>query len=55
MCQKKLGDGARARQFFDLARRWSESHKEASAEYAAELAEFRREAGELLGVGNKND
>jgi serine/threonine protein kinase/WD40 repeat protein len=55
MCYKKLGDSARARQFFDLAERWSISQQESREPNAAELPTFRVEASELLGIGKKKD
>jgi tetratricopeptide (TPR) repeat protein len=55
MCQQKLGDSARARQFFELAQRWSTSQQEALAPFAVELTAFRVEASEVLGIGKKKD
>jgi tetratricopeptide (TPR) repeat protein len=55
MCHQKLGDSARARQCFELALRWSDSHQDSLAPYAAELNAFRVEAGELLGIGKTKD
>ena len=44
------GDRARARQFYDLAVRWSGSHKEALTPYLVELTAFHAEATALLEV-----
>lgn len=51
MCVQKLGDSARARQFFDVAVRWSAAHQNSLAEYVADLTAFRTEASELLSIG----
>jgi WD40 repeat protein len=53
MCFQKLGDSARARQFFNVALRWSISHQDALAPYVTELTAFRAEASELLGIGER--
>jgi tetratricopeptide (TPR) repeat protein len=50
MSHLQLGDSARARQFYDLAVRWSGTHKEALAPYLVELAAFHAEAAGLLGL-----
>jgi eukaryotic-like serine/threonine-protein kinase len=53
MSHHQLGESALAREFYDLALRWSVAHNEALNPYAAELAVIRAEAAELLGVKHK--
>jgi hypothetical protein len=55
MCQHKLGDPAKARQYYDLAERWANAHRDALAPYAGELKAFQDEAVEVLGIGKKKD
>ena len=54
MAHHHLCDSARARDFYNLAVRWSGSHQDLLAPYAAELAAFRSEAAALLRVKEKN-
>ena len=54
MAHHHLCDGARARDFYNLAVRWSGSHQDLLAPYAVELATFRDEAAALLGVKEKS-
>ncbi len=53
MSHHQLGEGAQARQFYDLAGRWSEAHKAVLAPSLTELAVIRAEAAELLGVKDR--
>ena len=53
MSHRQLGETARAREFYDLAVRWSVAHHEALKLYAVELASIQAEAAELLGVKDK--
>ena len=55
MSHHQLGDSARARQFYDLAVRWSGSHKQALTPYLVELTAFHAEAAALLEVKEKSD
>ena len=50
MSHQKLGEAARAREYFDLAVRWTRTHRGRSAEEAEELAAIHAEAEERLGV-----
>jgi hypothetical protein len=50
MCHHQLGDGVRAKQFHDLAVRWSASHKESLAPFLVELTAIHAEAGAVLGL-----
>ena len=50
MSHHQLGDSAQARQFYDLAVRWSDAHNEALSPNAVELAAIQAEAAALLGV-----
>jgi serine/threonine protein kinase/WD40 repeat protein len=53
MSHQQLGESARAREFYDLAVRWSGAHKEALAPFEAELAAFHAEAEEILKIEKK--
>ncbi len=55
MCYHQLGEGVKARQFHDLAVRWSDAHQEELMLYSDELAVIQAEAAELLGMTAKND
>jgi serine/threonine protein kinase/WD40 repeat protein len=46
----KLGETARARDYYDWAVRWPRTHKQLSSRNLVELDMFRAEASELLGV-----
>jgi hypothetical protein len=50
MSHHQLGESTRARQFHDLAVRWSDTHREALKPNAVELAAIQAEAAALLGV-----
>jgi eukaryotic-like serine/threonine-protein kinase len=50
MSHHQLGERAQARQFYDVAVRWSVAHSEALKQYAVELASIQAEAAEVLGV-----
>ena len=50
MSHHQLGESALAREFYDLALRWSVAHHEALNPYVAELAAIQAEAAVLLGV-----
>jgi len=51
----RLGEAARARDYYDLAVRWTLAQRGLSAGQLDELAAFRAEAEELLGIESKND
>ncbi len=53
MSHHQLGESASARQFHDLAARWSDAHREALRPYVVDLAAIQAEAAELLGVKDK--
>jgi serine/threonine protein kinase/WD40 repeat protein len=53
MSDHQLGERAEARQFYDLAVRWSDAHVEAISPYLTELTAVQAEAAELLGVRDK--
>jgi tetratricopeptide (TPR) repeat protein len=55
MSHYQLGESARARQFYDLAVRWSGTHKEALAPHLVELNAIHGEAAGLLEVKKKKD
>jgi len=50
MSRQQLGDGARAKQLWDLAVRWSASHQESLAPFVVELAAIHAEAEAVLGL-----
>jgi eukaryotic-like serine/threonine-protein kinase len=52
MSHHQLGESARARQFYNLAVRWSGTH-EVPTDVVVELATFKVEAADLLGVKDK--
>jgi uncharacterized protein HemY len=53
MSHHQLGESVRARQFYDLALRWSVAHHEALNPYVVELSAIQAEASTLLGVKDK--
>jgi serine/threonine protein kinase/WD40 repeat protein len=53
MCHQRLGEAARARDYYDWAARWTRTQVNLSADHLEELAEFRAEAKELLGIKEK--
>jgi WD40 repeat protein len=55
MSHHQLGDSAKARQFYDLAVRWSGAHQESLRPFVEELTAFHAEAAGLLGVKEKKD
>ncbi len=55
MSHHRLGETARARDYYQWAVRWPHTHKELSAEHLEELEVFRAEAAELLKVEVKKD
>jgi serine/threonine protein kinase/WD40 repeat protein len=50
MSHQELGEAARARDYFDLAVRWTRTHRGRSAEDAEDLAVIHAEAGQRLGL-----
>ena len=52
MCHHRLGEKARARDYYDLALRWMRTHSELTDDELEELDEFRAEASRLLGTSN---
>ena len=55
MSHHRLGELARARDYYDWAVRWANAQRDLPEGYADELAAFRAEAGALLGIDPKND
>jgi hypothetical protein len=53
MSHHRLGETARARDYFDWAARWTRAQPGLSAAYREELTAFRSEAEELLGIEKK--
>jgi hypothetical protein len=53
MSHHQLGESARAREFYDLALRWSGSHKQSLTPSLAELTAIQAEAADLLGVKDR--
>jgi eukaryotic-like serine/threonine-protein kinase len=53
MSHHQLGESARARQFYDLALRWSVAHHDALNPYVVELSPIQAEASALLRVKDK--
>ena len=54
MSHHQLGESARAREFYDLAVRWSVAHQRSAQPcMLVELAAIQAEAAELLGVKDK--
>ena len=51
MAHEKLGEKEKARQWYDRATRWMERNQPTNKE----LASFRAEAAQLLGVDKKRD
>jgi hypothetical protein len=54
MSHRQLGEAARARDYNDWAVRWTRAQQGLSEGYLEELALFRAEAAELLGIDKKN-
>ena len=50
MSHHRLGEPARARDYYDWAVRWSRTHKGYSSGHVEELDMFHAEASEVLGV-----
>jgi tetratricopeptide (TPR) repeat protein len=55
MSHHRLGETARARDYFDWATRWAKVPRDLDAVEGAELTAFRAEAEELLGSNPKKD
>jgi eukaryotic-like serine/threonine-protein kinase len=55
MSHHRLGETGRARDYYDLAIRWTRVQPPLPAEEAEELAVFRAETEELLGIARKKD
>jgi eukaryotic-like serine/threonine-protein kinase len=53
MSHHQLGERAQARQFYDLAVRWSAAHSEALKPFLEESTAIQAEAAEVLGVKDK--
>jgi len=53
MTYHRLGERARARDYYDWAVRWTRTQRGLSAGHLEELTGFRAEAGELLGIEEK--
>jgi WD40 repeat protein/serine/threonine protein kinase len=55
MSHHRLGEAARARDYYDWAFRWTAAQRRLSAERRDELSFFRVEAEELLGIDRQKD
>src|SRR5262249_7818371 len=55
MSHRRLGEPARARDYYDWAVRWDQAQRGPDAVEPEELAAFRAEAEELLGIDRKDD
>jgi WD40 repeat protein len=55
MSYHRLGETARARDYYDWAVRWGSTQRELEPEQCEELTALRAEAGELLGIDHKKD
>ena len=55
MSHHRLGETARARDYFDWAVRWTQAQRGLSASHLEELTRFRAEAAELLRIETKKD
>jgi tetratricopeptide (TPR) repeat protein len=55
MSHHRLGETARARDYYDWAVRWIEVQGGLSTHSLEELSMFRAEAEELLGIGRRKD
>jgi eukaryotic-like serine/threonine-protein kinase len=55
MSHHRLGDAARARDYYDWAARWAKVQRGLDAKLLEELTAFRTEAEELLGIDRKKD
>jgi hypothetical protein len=55
MTHHRLGEAVRARDYCDWAVRWVAAQHELKPEQLDELAAFRAEAEEALGIHRKND
>ena len=55
MSHHRLGEAARARDYYDWAVRWVQVQRDLKPEHLEELTAFRAEAEELLGIDRKKD
>jgi hypothetical protein len=55
MSHHRLGETVRARDYYDWAVRWVSTQQDLRPESLDELAAFRAEAEEVLGIDRKND
>ena len=55
MSHHRLGEKARARDYYDWAIRWVQLQRDLKPENLEELTAFRAEAEELLGIDRKQD
>jgi serine/threonine protein kinase/WD40 repeat protein len=55
MSHQRLGETARARDYYDWAARWTRAQQRLSGDHNEELKMFRAEAEELLGVKEKKE
>ena len=53
MSHHRLGETARARDYYDLAIRWTRAQRGLAAAHLDELTAFRDQAEELLGIEKK--